>query len=96
MCIRDRLRPGGALLLVDVHPDTRARGWRRTFRDEAGTLRAVRWRAHDERELLGALGAAGLRLERWVEPALDPARLPAGAPSAATAGPALYGLRARR
>lgn len=90
------LRPGGWLVLADVHPTAAARGWRRTFRDADGASRAVRWYPHPLATVVGACLAAGLQVERVSECAVDPRALPSGAPAEASGGPAAYALRARR
>ncbi len=89
------LRPGGWLVLADIHPSAAARGWRRTFRGPDGALRAVRWHPHALSEIDAACRAAGLWVERAADCALDPRALPTGAPRAASDGPAVYAWRIR-
>ena len=90
------LRPAGRLAILDLHPSAARRGWTRSFRDDAGRRQAVSWRAWPIASVEGLLHSAGLSIEARREIALEPGRLPASAPAAATAGPALYALLASR
>lgn len=89
------LRPGGWMVLADVHPSAADRGWQRTFRDSEGGRYAVRWHPHAMATLVEAGRAAGLDVARVVERAIDAASLPPGAPASATAGPAVYAMLMR-
>jgi malonyl-CoA O-methyltransferase len=64
------LTPGGHLVYSDFHPTWIAEGWQRTFRDAAGTLRAVRFEPHTIDDHLAALDAAGLLVRAIREPKL--------------------------
>lgn len=71
-------RPGGTLLCSDVHPIGHALGWLRDFK--AGERHyAVRHTPHLYSDWHAACAASGLRIERVLEPMLDPADIPAGA-----------------
>ncbi|MEO8099385.1 MAG: methyltransferase domain-containing protein [Acidobacteriota bacterium] len=59
------LRPGGTLIVSDVHPDALARGWSRSFRTGAEVIEV----AH-EGYTLDALHHATLRLSHLLEPTL--------------------------
>jgi malonyl-CoA O-methyltransferase len=71
-------RPGGLLLLSDVHPIGHALGWRRDFK-AGGQRYAVRHTPHLYSHWHAACAALGLHIERVLEPMLDPADIPAGA-----------------
>ena len=71
-------RPGGTLLCSDVHPIGHALGWRRDFKS-GGLSYAVRHTPHLYSHWHRACAALGLRIERVLEPMLDPADIPAGA-----------------
>jgi malonyl-CoA O-methyltransferase len=71
-------RPGGWVLCSDVHPIGHALGWQRDF--EAGGQRyAVRHARHLYSHWHAACAALGLRIERVLEPMLDPVDIPADA-----------------
>jgi ubiquinone/menaquinone biosynthesis C-methylase UbiE len=61
------LRPGGALIVSDLHPDAITYGWRRTFRS-AGNLFEIATFPYTFLDLIAAMYAAGLRLEQVEEP----------------------------
>ena len=61
------VRPGGALLITDFHPDAARRGWRRTFRS-GGTTFEIENYPYSKDELLTLAGRAGLELEELCEP----------------------------
>ncbi|RAN82938.1 biotin synthase [Bacillus sp. SRB_336] len=76
--LRRATRPGGTLLCSDVHPIGHALGWLRDFK--AGDRHyAVRHTPHLYSDWHAACAASGLRIERVLEPMLDPADIPAGA-----------------
>jgi malonyl-CoA O-methyltransferase len=71
-------RPGGTVLCSDVHPIGHALGWSRDFR--SGNQRyAVRHARHLYSHWHAACAAVGLRIERVLEPMLDPADIPGDA-----------------
>lgn len=71
-------RPGGTVLCSDVHPIGHALGWLRDFK--CGDRRyAVRHTPHLYSDWHAACAALGLRIERVLEPRLDPADIPADA-----------------
>ena len=76
--LRRVTRPGGTLLLSDVHPIGHALGWRRDFK-AGGQRYAVRHTPHLYSHWHAACAALGLHIERVLEPMLDPADIPAGA-----------------
>jgi ubiquinone/menaquinone biosynthesis C-methylase UbiE len=61
------LRPGGTLLISDLHPDATTYGWRRTFRS-AGNLFEIATFPYTLLDLVAAIHAAGFRLEQIDEP----------------------------
>jgi ubiquinone/menaquinone biosynthesis C-methylase UbiE len=67
---------GGWAVIADVHPDGEERGWRRTFRDESGHLRAVEWTAHSVASLRAEAPRAGLAIEAHTEESLRAEELP--------------------
>jgi malonyl-CoA O-methyltransferase len=58
-------RPGGMILVSDVHPEALKRGWTRSFRHGADVIQV----AHQPYELAD-LHADGLELSCWIEPCL--------------------------
>lgn len=64
-------RPGGTLLCSDVHPIGHALGWSRDFKSGAQRY-AVRHTRHLYSHWHAACAAEGLRIERVLEPMLDP------------------------
>lgn len=71
-------RPGGAILCSDVHPIGHALGWTRDFKS-GGQRYAARHTPHLYSHWHDACASLGLRIERVLEPMLDPADIPAGA-----------------
>jgi ubiquinone/menaquinone biosynthesis C-methylase UbiE len=66
------LRPGGMLLISELHARGVAQGgWRRTFRGATGRTLAVEAPPPDPRVLAGELDAAGFRLEAFRETPVD-------------------------
>ncbi|KZC16613.1 biotin synthase [Rhodanobacter sp. FW510-R12] len=76
--LRRVTRPDGTLLCSDVHPIGHALGWRRDFKS-GGLSYAVRHTPHLYSHWHRACAVLGLRIERVLEPMLDPADIPAGA-----------------
>ena len=76
--LRRVTRPGGTLLCSDVHPIGHALGWRRDFKS-GGLSYTVRHTPHLYSHWHAACAGLGLRIERVLEPMLDPADIPAGA-----------------
>jgi malonyl-CoA O-methyltransferase len=60
-------RPGGVVLVSDVHPEALDRGWKRTFRHRGDVIQVK-----DQRYSIGDLYAPGLRLACLSEPRLGP------------------------
>ncbi len=60
-------RPGGTLLVSDVHPEARKRGWTRSFRHRGEVIQVT-----DQPYELADLSAPSLRLSCLVEPRLGP------------------------
>jgi len=71
-------RPGGTLLLSDVHPIGAALGWLRDFK-AGGERYAVRHTRHLYSHWHSGCTALGLQIEQVREPMLDSADIPAGA-----------------
>jgi malonyl-CoA O-methyltransferase len=63
--LRRITRPGGVLLMSDVHPDAIRRGWTRSFRHDAGVIEI----AHEPYQIED-LTIAGLELSCLLEPRL--------------------------
>ena len=63
-------RPGGRLILTDVHPEGIRRGWTRSFRC-GEHIYELQNHAHSERQWIKAGHRAGLTLEQWIEPRFD-------------------------
>ena len=83
------LRPGGAIVYSDLHPDAAGSGWKRSFVDPRGRVHSVRHHVHTKRDHLEACSAAGLEIEDVAEPLVDFAHAWKGRP-------AVLALRARR
>jgi len=62
------LRPRGTLIISDLHPDTPAYGWRRTFMS-SDTLFEIATFPYTLLDLIGELHTAGFRLEKIDESA---------------------------
>jgi len=60
------LRPGGALIISDLHPETRGYGWRRTFRAE-GSLFEIATFPYTLADISAAMSAAGFGVEQIAE-----------------------------
>jgi malonyl-CoA O-methyltransferase len=60
-------RPGGMLLVSDIHPEALDRGWTRSFRHRGEVIQV-----RDEPYGLADLDAPGLRRSRLIEPRLGP------------------------
>jgi malonyl-CoA O-methyltransferase len=60
-------RPGGMLLVSDVHPEALKRGWKRTFRHHGDVIQVA-----DQPYSLADLYAPNLRLSCMIEPHLGP------------------------
>jgi malonyl-CoA O-methyltransferase len=60
-------RPGGMLVVSDVHPDALKRGWTRSFRHRGTVIQVA-----DQPYALADLQASGLELSRLIEPHLGP------------------------
>jgi malonyl-CoA O-methyltransferase len=65
------LAPAGVAVWSDLHPAGAASGWKRTFRARDGRLYAVRHHVHRVDDHVAACGAAGLVVDRMVEPVVD-------------------------
>jgi len=66
------LRPGGRLVLSDIHPVSAALGGHAFFRREDGSRCVIRNQIHWHAEYLDAFAAAGLRIRRCLEPRYTP------------------------
>ncbi len=60
------LRPGGAVLVTDFHPDCVGQGWRAALFD-AGTAYVLTYAGHTREAYLSALTDAGLQITRTVD-----------------------------
>lgn len=89
------VRPGGWVVVADVHPDTAGRGWRRTFRDRLRVQHEVAWTAHPLAELTATLASVGLAPDEPAIEALVASTLPEEVRSAAN-GPAAFAVLARK
>jgi malonyl-CoA O-methyltransferase len=76
--LRRVTRPGGALLISDIHPIGPALGWLRDFK-AGGRRYAVRHTQHLYSHWHAACVALDLAIEEVREPMLDPTRIPDGA-----------------
>jgi malonyl-CoA O-methyltransferase len=63
-------RPGGRIIITDIHPEGRRRGWTRSFRtgDRVFELES---QAHSEQHWIEAGQNAGLTLAQWIEPRFE-------------------------
>lgn len=61
------LRPGGTIIVSDLHPNTHSYGWRRTFSASGGRFEIATFR-YTLRGLINALSVAGCALEVMDEP----------------------------
>jgi SAM-dependent methyltransferase len=65
------VRPGGSVIVSNPHPfATELLDWRATIEDDAGTLSVIAEYPHRHGECIAAFSAAGLRVDRCLEPAL--------------------------
>lgn len=71
-------RPGGVILCSDFHPIGHALGWRREF-NAGGQRYAVRHTPYSYADWQQTCERLGLRIERILEPRLDPADIPCDA-----------------
>jgi malonyl-CoA O-methyltransferase len=76
--LRRVTRPGGTLLISDVHPIGPALGWQRDFK-AGGQRYAVRHTQHLYSHWHAACAALELTIDEVREPMLDPTGIPAGA-----------------
>lgn len=65
------VRPGGRVVLADLHPTMSATGGQALFRAADGTSAFVREHPHLHSEYLEAFAASGLEVRRCVEPCFD-------------------------
>ncbi len=65
------LRPGGRVLLSDIHPVAVATGAQAFFKLEDGSRGVARNHIHWPSAYVGAASAAGLRVEAMIEPPVD-------------------------
>jgi malonyl-CoA O-methyltransferase len=67
------LRPGGMLLISDLHWTFNGRGWKRTFRSNAAPSKrfAVHNHVHSLSDYQNAFAKAGLQVEKMMEPPID-------------------------
>jgi ubiquinone/menaquinone biosynthesis C-methylase UbiE len=61
------LRPGGTLIVADIHPDAVSYGWRRTFRSPVGVFEIETYE-YSLQELFSAMAGARFLPERVAEP----------------------------
>ena len=66
------LRPGGRLVLSDIHPVSVVLGGHAFFRREDGSRCVIRNHVHWHAEYLDAFAAGGLRVRRCLEPLYTP------------------------
>lgn len=66
------LRPGGRLIVSDVHPMPILLGWQAQFRGADGSAAFIRLHPHLLSEYMAAARAAGLEVTACFEPALTP------------------------
>jgi SAM-dependent methyltransferase len=66
------LRAGGHMVISVLHPFQAYLGWHAPFMDAQGDRGFVREHAHGHADYLAAFDAAGLELQRCVEPSLTP------------------------
>lgn len=70
------VRPGGRLILCDIHPVVVWLGGHALFRDAAGRRAFIRNLAHPHSTYLDAFAATGLLVERCFEPPVTADELP--------------------
>jgi SAM-dependent methyltransferase len=78
-------RPGGRVIISDIHPVLRALGGAAFFRGSDGSSAYVRGHPHSHADYLDAFGAAGLALRRCIEPRFASAEVEMQQPAAAFA-----------
>jgi len=66
------LRPGGRLVVSDIHPVAVVLGGHAFFRREDGSRCVIRNHVHWHAEYLDAFAASGLRIRRCLEPSYTP------------------------
>jgi SAM-dependent methyltransferase len=66
------VRPGGRVIISDVHPFLVLLGWQAQFRTASGGTGFMRLHAHLPSDYCGAFAAAGLRVRACHEPRLTP------------------------
>ena len=67
------VRPGGRIIVSDVHPFLIHLGWQAQFRTVSGDAAFMRLHAHLPSDYCEAYTAAGLRIHAFYEPLLTPA-----------------------
>jgi ubiquinone/menaquinone biosynthesis C-methylase UbiE len=77
------VRPGGQVIVSDIHPVLSAIGGAPFFRAADGTSAYVRGHPHSHADYLDALAAAGLSLRRCVEPRFTRSEVEMQQPAAA-------------
>lgn len=70
------VRPGGRVIVSDIHPFLSSLGGHALFRDAAGKRAFVRNRAHPHSSYFDAFASAGLTVTRCLEPLLTADLLP--------------------
>ena len=78
-------RPGGRVIISDIHPVLRALGGAAFFRGSDGSSAYIRGHPHSHADYLDAFGAAGLGLRRCIEPRFASAEVEMQQPAAAFA-----------
>lgn len=76
------VRPGGRIILSDLHPSIRATGGAAYFQDAAGGGGVVRGYSHLHGDYLRAFSRAGLTVDQCLEPALGPDEVAMQGPAA--------------
>ena len=77
------VRPGGRVVLSDLHPAAIAAGGAAYFQDAAGASGVVRGYAHLHGEYLRAFATAGLQVRACLEPRFSPAEAAMQGPASA-------------
>jgi len=76
------VRPGGRVILSDLHPSIRATGGAAYFQDAAGGGGVVRGYSHLHGDYLRAFSRAGLTVDQCLEPAMGPDEVAMQGPAA--------------
>ena len=76
------VRPGGRIVLSDLHPSVQATGGAAYFQDATGGAGVVRGYSHLHGDYLRAFSTAGLSVEQCLEPALGPDEMAMYGPAA--------------